>query len=584
MRYYFSLVLCLSFSFISTVSFSQSINVEKPINILVLHSYSPSYQWTMNIEEGIKDAIKNTDQRIRLSVEFMDSKRVDSEIYKQNFIKLLSYKYPADYFDAIIVSDDNGINFLIDNADNLYPNIPIVAVGINNLSIDLKTLEERTLVYYERDHIATNLALAQSLFPNVDTVYLLSDNSLTSQLIRRHFLKEAKRFPDLKVTIISNQSLSEAASFLSSASKNSVAFLTHYNTELEFGLYFDYETVASVLSKNSAVPIFVFWEHYIGYGVLGGYVNRSYSLGIQSVLSLSQKLDFTINEIASDFPRSWESYVFDFNAVNKFNLRQEDLPYASSMMNEPHSYLYENRNIITVIALLIAMMLGIIITQSIAILRKKELNENKSQILALQNKTLSVQKEMIEVLGEAIETRSGETGNHVRRVAKMSLLLGKIYGLPKSDYELIEVISPMHDVGKIGITEAILDKPGRLTQEERKIIETHTLIGYKLLISGDGEIMHFAARIALEHHERWDGKGYPKQLSKDDIHIFARITAITDVFDALMSRRCYKEPWSLDKVIELFNRECGKQFDPKLCQLFLDNIQCFVDIRNEYPD
>lgn len=95
MRYYFSLVLCLSFSFISTVSFSQSINVEKPINILVLHSYSPSYQWTMNIEEGIKDAIKNTDQRIRLSVEFMDSKRVDSEIYKQNFIKLLSYKYPA---------------------------------------------------------------------------------------------------------------------------------------------------------------------------------------------------------------------------------------------------------------------------------------------------------------------------------------------------------------------------------------------------------------------------------------------------------------------------------------------------------
>ncbi len=252
-------------------------------------------------------------------------------------------------------------------------------------------------------------------------------------------------------------------------------------------------------------------------------------------------------------------------------------------MNGPSSYLFENRNIITVSALLVIMMLGIIITQYIAILRKKELNENKSHILALQKKTLTVQKEMIEVLGEAIETRSGETGSHVRRVAKMSHLLGKIYGLPSTEYELIEVISPMHDVGKIGISEAILDKPGKLTQDERKIIEQHTVLGYQLLSTG-GEIMQSAARIALEHHERWDGKGYPNQLVADEIYIFARITAITDVFDALMSKRCYKEPWPLDKVIILFEKECGKQFDPDLCRLFLNNIQKFVDIRKDYPD
>lgn len=219
-----------------------------------------------------------------------------------------------------------------------------------------------------------------------------------------------------------------------------------------------------------------------------------------------------------------------------------------------------------------------------AILRKKELNKNKSQIVELQNKTLTVQKEMIEVLGEAIETRSGETGNHVRRVAKMSFLLGELYGLSITECQRIEMISPMHDVGKIGIPEAILDKPGKLTQEERGVIETHTEIGYRLLMSGDGEIMHSAARIALEHHERWDGKGYPNQLMGEDIHIFARITAITDVFDALMSKRCYKEPWPLDKVIELFTRECGNQFDPFLCNLFLNNIHKFIVIREAYPD
>ncbi|PQJ84648.1 metal-dependent phosphohydrolase [Aliivibrio sifiae] len=582
MRYFFSFLMAF-LSLYPSISFARLVETEKPINILILHSYSPSYEWTMNIEKGIQNTIKNADKNIRLSIEYMDSKRIDNKQYHAEYQYYLSIKYKIDYFDAVIASDDNALNFLIKNADNLYPDIPIVAVGINNLSPDLGTLKNRLTIYYERDHISKNLELAQSLFPNVKTIYLLSDDSLTSQLIRKHFLSEAEKFAQLTVKVINDKSLEEATAFLSTAPRDSVAFLTHYNTELNKGRYYDYAAIASVLSKNSAIPIFVFWEHYIGYGVLGGYVNRSYSLGVQSILSLRQKLNFTITEKVSNFPSAWEGYLFDSSMVERFHLKRQELPHASSVVNEPYSYLYEHRNIISVSALLVVMMLGIIITQYIAILRKKELNENKSHILALQRKTLTVQKEMIEVLGEAIETRSGETGSHVRRVAKMSWLLGKIYGLPLSEYELIEVISPMHDVGKIGISEAILDKPGKLTQDERKIIEQHTVMGYNLLSSG-GEIMQSAARIALEHHERWDGKGYPNQLVADEIYIFARITAITDVFDALMSKRCYKEPWPLDKVIALFEKECGKQFDPNLCQMFLNNIQKFVDIRQEYPD
>lgn len=584
MRYYSSLLFSLFLVFFSLNSVAQSSETETALNILVLHSYSPSYEWTKNIEDGIQNTTENSDKPIRLSIEYMDSKRIKGDDYRTQFSIYLDAKYARDYFDAVVVSDDIGLNFLIQNADRLFPNIPIVAVGINNLNIDLGSLKDRTVVYYEKDHIAKNLKLVQSLFPQTKTVYLLGDNSLTSQLIRSRFLNEAKNFPNLNIITIRDKPLAEAAVFLSKLSPKSVVFLTHYNTELQQGRYYDYASVGSVLSKNSAAPIFVFWEHYIGYGVLGGYVNHSYSLGVQAILSLSHKLKFSLVEREINFPAEWEGFVFDHRVVQQFDLEIDDLPYGSSIVNEPSSYLYENRNIITVIVFLIVMMLGIIITQFIAIRRKKELNENKSHILALQNKTLSVQREMIEVLGEAIETRSGETGNHVRRVAKMSLLLGKLYGLPKSEYQLIEVISPMHDVGKIGIPEAILDKPGRLTQEERVIIETHTSIGYKLLSSGDGEIMQSAARIALEHHERWDGKGYPNQLAEHEIHIFARITAITDVFDALMSKRCYKEAWPLEKVVELFTRECGKQFDPELCCLFLKHIDAFVDIRQQYPD
>ncbi len=581
MRHYLSLVCGFVFLFAPMSLFAHEM---KPLNILVLHSYSPSYEWTMNIQQGISESIAKVDRNVRLSVEYMDSKRVNGNDYKAQYLTYLKHKYSKGYFDAIIASDDNALNFLIKNANKTFPKLPIVAVGINNLSINLAEIEDRTTVYYERDHIVKNLKLSQSLFPERKTVYLFSDNSLTSQLVRKQFIEDAKVFPNLTVKIIDDLSLKEAEQFLAKAGDDSVAFLTHFNTELKEGNYYDYGAIASVLSKKSNIPIFVFWEHYIGYGVLGGYVNRSYALGIQSILSLSNKLHFTVNEKVSAYPVAWEGYVFDYGIVDKFNIDRDDLPYASSIVNEPESYLYKNRNIISVTALLIIMMLGIIVTQYIAILRKKELDENKTHILKLQKKTLNVQKEMINVLGEAIETRSGETGNHVKRVAKMSSLLGRLYELPKSEYKLLEVISPMHDVGKIGIPEAILDKPGKLTLEERAIIETHTVMGYKLLMSGDGEIMQSAARIALEHHERWDGKGYPSQLKGEEIHIFARITAIVDVFDALMSKRCYKEAWPLERVIELFKRERGRQFDPNLSQLFLDNIYSFIDIRLEYPD
>ncbi|MUK27225.1 HD domain-containing phosphohydrolase [Aliivibrio fischeri] len=581
MRHYLSLACGFVFLFAPMSLFAHEM---KPLNILVLHSYSPSYEWTMNIQQGISESIAKVDRNVRLSVEYMDSKRVNGNDYKAQYLTYLKHKYSKGYFDAIIASDDNALNFLIKNANKTFPKLPIVAVGINNLSIDLAEIEDRTTVYYERDHIVKNLKLSQSLFPERKTVYLFSDNSLTSQLVRKQFIEDAKVFPNLTVKIIDDLSLKEAEQFLAKAGDDSVAFLTHFNTELKEGNYYDYGAIASVLSKKSNIPIFVFWEHYIGYGVLGGYVNRSYALGIQSILSLSNKLHFTVNEKVSAYPVAWEGYVFDYGIVDKFNIDRDDLPYASSIVNEPESYLYKNRNIISVTALLIIMMLGIIVTQYIAILRKKELDENKTHILKLQKKTLNVQKEMINVLGEAIETRSGETGNHVKRVAKMSSLLGRLYELPKSEYQLLEVISPMHDVGKIGIPEAILDKPGKLTLEERAIIETHTVMGYKLLMSGDGEIMQSAARIALEHHERWDGKGYPSQLKGEEIHIFARITAIVDVFDALMSKRCYKEAWPLERVIELFKRERGRQFDPNLSQLFLDNIYSFIDIRLEYPD
>jgi len=194
------------------------------------------------------------------------------------------------------------------------------------------------------------------------------------------------------------------------------------------------------------------------------------------------------------------------------------------------------------------------------------------------------QREIIYKLGEVGETRSNETGNHVKRVAEYSKLLGKKYGLDNSDINILFAASPMHDIGKIGIPDEILNKPAKLNSEEWEIMRTHSEIGYNILKSSNREILKAASIISYTHHEKFDGSGYPKGLKGEDIHIFGRITAIADVFDALGSKRVYKEAWELDNILKFFSSQKGKHFDPKLIDIFMDNLDEFLEIRELYKD
>jgi len=192
--------------------------------------------------------------------------------------------------------------------------------------------------------------------------------------------------------------------------------------------------------------------------------------------------------------------------------------------------------------------------------------------ILLHNEIINTQKELILRLGAVIENRSEEVAGHVKRVAKISHLLAIKYGLDEEEAMRLEMASPMHDIGKVAIPDEILLKPGRLSKEEFEIIKTHSTIGYDILKCGQREILKTASIIAYEHHERWDGMGYPRGLKGDKIHIYGRITAIADVFDALTYKRVYKEPWPVDKAIEFIKEGSGLQFDPKLVDIFLENI------------
>lgn len=192
--------------------------------------------------------------------------------------------------------------------------------------------------------------------------------------------------------------------------------------------------------------------------------------------------------------------------------------------------------------------------------------------------------QIIQRLGRAAEYRDNETGMHVIRMSHFSRLLALHAGMPARDAEILLQAAPMHDVGKIGIPDQILLKPGPLTEAEWLIMKTHPQMGADIIGDDPSEILRLAAVVALNHHEKWDGSGYPKGLRGEEIPLAARIVAIADVFDALTSQRPYKAAWPLDKALALIQESSGKHFDPQLVPLFIGIISEIQDIQQRYRD
>ncbi len=208
------------------------------------------------------------------------------------------------------------------------------------------------------------------------------------------------------------------------------------------------------------------------------------------------------------------------------------------------------------------------------------LNEN-----TLLNKEIEdTQREVVFTMGAIAESRSKETGNHVKRVAEYSKLLAILYGLNEQEAEMLKQASPMHDIGKIAIPDAVLNKPGRFNTEERAIMDSHAQLGYDMLHHSQRPLLKAAAIIAYEHHEKYDGSGYPRGIVGENIHIYGRITAIADVFDALGSDRVYKKAWDDDRIFALFKEQKGKHFDPQLINLFFTHLSDFLVIRKKFKE
>jgi putative two-component system response regulator len=180
------------------------------------------------------------------------------------------------------------------------------------------------------------------------------------------------------------------------------------------------------------------------------------------------------------------------------------------------------------------------------------------------------EEELVLRLSQAAEFRDGETGLHIQRMAHYCQLIGEALGLDDDACRTLYLAAPMHDIGKIAIGDAILLKPGKLSPEERAVMEQHTACGYRLLAGGQSDLLQAAAEIAWCHHERWDGSGYPRGIAGAEIPLFARIAAVADVFDALTTERPYKKAWPPTQAAEHISQNSGKHFDPACVSAFLN--------------
>jgi len=221
----------------------------------------------------------------------------------------------------------------------------------------------------------------------------------------------------------------------------------------------------------------------------------------------------------------------------------------------------------------------------------KTLNEMAAQLqtsqalaAAREQEIIETQREVIITLGDVVESRSRETANHTRRVGLMSRELALLIGMDETEAELLRLASPMHDIGKIAIPDRILNKPGKLTDEERVLMQTHAVIGYEILKGSKRPIMQAAAVIARDHHERWDGQGYPNKTAGEDIHLYGRITALVDVFDALAGDRVYRKAMPLDKILTIIEEGRGTHFEPRLVDIFMSNLSRFLSVAERFAD
>ena len=560
---------------------SKKSSPHQPETILVLHSYSNDYQWTAGINQGIIDGFKEIGVSALFRVEFMDTKNIYNDVYLDSLFDIYKQKYAKSQPNGIIVSDNNALSFIEKHGEELYPGVPVVACGINKAVPPDPNSQIKSIIVEQADHAET-IRQAHLIRPEAQKVFVVYDSTPTGISIAEEIRTiAATNKTAIPIEYITGMSFEELKHFASTRRKNDLLYLLPFFRSAD-GRILPQGEAEKELSGISSVPILVSWAYQVNTGTLGGNTLQPHEFGKQAALTLVQVLQ---GENVPPFQNigTTQQNIYDYNTMQRFNIPEGNLPKDAFIINKPETFLKKHSSVLIPASGAFTILLCIMALLAMNLKKQRQLNQNNLKMMELDNEIIETQRELVTTLGEVIEVRSKETGNHVKRVASISRLLGEKLEMDTMELKLLEAASPMHDVGKIGIPEKILHKRGPLTDTEYEVIKQHTSIGNEILNKSKRELLNTARIIASQHHERWDGTGYPYGLRGKNIHIYARITTLADIYDAVSSDRCYKKAWPEEKVFNYIKSEKGKIFDPRLVDLFFENIDEIRMIRRKYP-
>ncbi len=558
----------------------------RPLRVLIIHSYAPDFIWTRELHSGILSVLEKPGQATSYRVEYLDAKHHDSPAYLEQVFRLYQEKYSRDNetgFDGIILTDNHALDFVARHREVLFSDTPMVACGINGAQSVPANAGDMNIILERLAHQETlNAALRQN--PKTHTIYIVIDDTLTGQSIRQDFLAQTASLAGLvRLEILPPMTGEKLLQFAGDRVAGELIYLLVYFQDAAKKL-FTAEAMPRAIAAQAPTPVYAGWDFQLNTGVVGGCITSAYGQGQKAAQTLLDRLAGNNPPHLYDGLAGINRHTYDYNALQRFAIPLDSLPDDAVLLNRPLSYFEIHRSAIIGALGIIAILSVIILLLLQNIRRQRTINQGNAEILALNREVIETQLDLLSTLGEVIESRSHDTANHVRRVAAYSVLLGEKYGLSREDLLLLEAASPMHDIGKIGIPDAILHKPDRLTPEEYEIIKNHTVIGQHILRVSDRKLFASARTIALQHHEHWDGTGYPCGLQGEEISIMARISALADVYDALSLGRVYKPPWPQEKVLQFIQQQCGAMFDPRIVDLFFEHLDELEAIKLRLSD
>ena len=561
--------IVLLFFLINAVTIYSEVNVSH--RFLILHSFSSKNSWSNNINDGILDTLKQDFPDACYNVEFMDTQFSKSKYFYDAFYKLITDKYRWMKFDGIIVSDDNALEFIMRYGNEIFPDVPIIACGINNYNYEIQNSNLKSIIL-ERPDYWGNLNQILTIFPEAASIHLILGSELADKTFQSFKLSQENSYSSsIDFYIMTHRCFHKLKNSVTVLPEDSVLFLAPYSIDGRNNLYSEGKAEQE-LSDISNSPIFVGWDNQLGTGALGGSVIDSYRMGTVAMKTMTgYLLDGKAKQFITNYEDMYKT-VYDYKVLSKFGIDPALLPDDAVLINKEPSFLYIHGLSFALVISIFVLLGQFLYTTVRGLKRVKIINVQKEEIIELGEEFIETQNQIIATLGEVIEKRSKETSTHVKRVSEISGFIAWKLGMSEDFIQNLKAASPLHDIGKIGIPDRILQKPGKLTPDEFEIIKTHTTLGRDILSNSDRTLFQSARSIAYSHHEFWDGTGYPDGLQGDEIPLLARITAVADVYDALISNRHYKKGWDQPRVLKYLKRESGKQFDPQLVKVFLENI------------